>query len=349
MIRVGVVGAGYWGPNLIRNFISCPATELLAVCDLDAERLRKVTSPYPAVQTYGALEEMLQRPDLDAVAIATPAGTHGRLGLAALRAGKHVLMEKPLAASSREAQELVQEAQRRGLVLMTDHTFLFSPAVQRMKALIDSGDLGDLYFIDSVRINLGLFHEDVNVVWDLAPHDLSIAQLLLPRPPLSLSAFGASHAPAASEQEDLAHLSLDYGDGLLATFHLSWLSPVKIRQFIVGGSRKSIVYNDLEPAEKLKIYDRGIVIHNEDQRYRAQISYRLGDVWSPHLEQVEPLQTLVQHFARCIEKGDRPLSDGLFGWRIVCLLEAAQASIKQAGARLVVQRPAEESLPRLAA
>ncbi|MEX2286353.1 MAG: Gfo/Idh/MocA family oxidoreductase, partial [Planctomycetaceae bacterium] len=297
MISVAVAGAGYWGPNLIRNFAACPDARLVAVCDRDEARLRKVCAVYPAVEQVRDFDFLLGRSDIDAIAIATPVQTHSPLGLAALQAGKHVLVEKPLAASVSDAQDLVQLAGQQGLTLMVDHTYIYSPPVRKIKALVDSGEIGDLYYIDSVRINLGLFQHDVNVVWDLAPHDLSIMDFLIGRLPKSLSAFGTCHADNHREIEDVAYLNLDFGDGLMASFHVNWLSPVKVRHFIVGGSQKSIVYNDLEPAEKLKVYDRGITVsHDLDARRGVMIGYRTGDVWSPHLDQGEPLQTMVQHF-----------------------------------------------------
>ncbi|MFO0821950.1 MAG: Gfo/Idh/MocA family oxidoreductase [Gemmataceae bacterium] len=335
MLSVAVVGAGYWGPNLIRNFASCPATKLVAVCDKDAARLHKVLANYPAVEPVADINSLFARPDIDAVAIATPVGTHAPLGLAALRAGKHVLVEKPLAPSVAEAEEMVRVAAENKLTLMVDHTFIYSEPVRRMKQIVESGELGDIYFIDSIRINLGLFQHDVNVVWDLAPHDLSILDYLLARVPRSLSAVGTCHADNKREIEDVAYLNLDFGNGLLASFHVNWLSPVKVRHFIVGGSKKSIVFNDLDPAEKIKVYDRGITLSQDPEARRGVlVGYRMGDVWSPHLEQSEPLQVMVRHFAECIRDGKRPLSDGEAGLRIVRILEAAQRSIKAQGGRI---------------
>jgi predicted dehydrogenase len=335
LLSVAVIGAGYWGPNLIRNFASCPATKLVAVCDKDAARLQKVLANYPAVEPVADINSLLARTDIDAVAIATPVGTHAPLGLAALRAGKHVLVEKPLAPSVAEAEEMVRVAAENKLTLMVDHTFVYSEPVRRMKQIVESGELGDIYFIDSIRINLGLFQHDVNVVWDLAPHDLSILDYLLGRVPRSLSAVGTCHADNKREIEDVAYLNLDFGNGLLASFHVNWLSPVKVRHFIVGGSKKSIVFNDLDPAEKIKVYDRGITLSQDPEARRGVlVGYRMGDVWSPHLEQSEPLQVMVRHFAECIREGKRPLSDGEAGLRIVRILEAAQRSIKAEGGRI---------------
>ena len=336
-VRVAVVGCGYWGPNLMRNFACCPTASLVAAYDQDQQRLRQVLASYASVEPVKRLGSLLDREDIEAVVIATPVSTHAPLALAALEAGKHVLVEKPLARSVREAEALVALAQAKDLVLMVDHTFVYSPPVRRMKQIIDSGDIGEIYYIDGVRINLGLFQHDVNVVWDLAPHDLSILDYLVGRVPRSLSAFGTCHADSRNDIEDVAHLNLDFGDKLMASFHVNWLSPVKVRHFMVGGSKKSIVYNDLEPTEKIKVYDRGIEINHDPERRRgALIDYRTGDVWSPHFEQVEPLQTMVRHFAECIRKGQTPITSGSAGLRVVRMLEAAQHSIKAQGGRITL-------------
>ena len=337
MIRVAVIGAGYWGPNLIRNFAACPETKLIAVCDKDRARLEKVLAGYPGVDAVDSSELLLARDDVDAVAIATPVGTHAPLAVAALRAGKHVLVEKPLAACVRDAEAMVHAAKEAGRVLMVDHTFVYSGPVRKIKEIVDSGDLGDIYYVDSVRINLGLFQHDVNVVWDLAPHDLSIMDYLIGRLPKSLSAFGTCHADSQSGIEDVAYLNLDFGDGLLASFHVNWLSPVKIRHFLVGGSRKGLVYNDLAPDEKIKVYDRGITVsHDAEARRGLLIGYRTGDVWSPRIEGQEPLQAMVRHFAECIRNGKQPLTNGESGLRVVRILEAAQHSIKAQGGRITL-------------
>lgn len=337
MIRVAVVGAGYWGPNLIRNFAACPDTELVAVCDRDEERLAQVLRPYPGVEAMTDFRRILDRADIHAVAIATPVDTHAPLGVAALRAGKHVLVEKPLAGSVADAEQMVDAAAEADRVLMVDHTFIYSGPVQTIKQIIDSGELGDIYFVDSVRINLGMFQHDVNVVWDLAPHDLSILDYLVGRLPRSISAFGACHANAAAEIEDVAYLNLDFSDGLLASFHVNWLSPVKVRHFIIGGSDKSIVYDDLEPMERVKVYDRGITINDDVEAKRGVlIGYRTGDVWSPHIPQIEPLAQMVRHFAECVRENKQPLTSGEAGLRVVRILEAAQRSIKAQGGRITI-------------
>jgi predicted dehydrogenase len=334
-IGVAVIGCGYWGPNLIRNFSTCKATRVVMICDRDRTRLDRVAPSYPQARPIETVDDVFQNPEVDAVAIATPVHTHTPLALAALKAGKHVLVEKPLTANTRDAERIDATAKELGLTLMVDHTYVYSPAVRRIKALVDSGDLGELYYIDSVRINLGLFQNDINVLWDLAPHDLSIVDYLLGRLPRSLAATGVSHT--SSGLEDVAYLSLDFGESLMATFHVNWLSPVKVRHTIIGGSKQSLVYNDLEPVEPIKIYDCGIQLdQSTEARYGALLGYRMGDIWSPNLPREEPLQNLVQHFADCIRTGTAPLTDGEAGLRIVRILEAAQHSIKAQGGRITL-------------
>jgi predicted dehydrogenase len=334
-LQVAICGCGYWGPNLIRNFSSAPTTEVAAICDRDPQRLQRVAGLCPQAERVEDFREALADPNIDAVAIATPVGTHSMLATAALEAGKHVLVEKPLAASTREAEHLVALADKLGLTLMVDHTFVYSPAIRKIKELVQSGELGEIYYVDSVRINLGLFQEDVNVIWDLAPHDLSIVDYILERRPRSLTAMGTCHA--GRDIEDVAYLNLDFGDNLIASFHVNWLSPVKLRHMIVAGSKKSLVYNDLNFAEPIKVYDRGISLaETAEARHGVLISYRTGDIWSPHLEQQEPLQNVVRHFADCIANKSTPLTDGEAGLRVVRILEAAQRSIKAQGGRLIL-------------
>ena len=338
-IRIAIVGCGYWGPNLIRNFEACPQTTVAVICDQSAERLNQVQSLCPNARKITSFEDVISDATVDAVVVATPVNTHARLGIAALTAGKHVLVEKPLASAVRDAEAMVAAAKTAGRVLMVDHTFIYSGPVRKIKEIVDSGDLGEIYYVDSVRINLGLFQHDVNVVWDLAPHDLSIMDYLIGRLPKSLSAFGTCHTDSGSGIEDVAYLNLDFGDGLLASFHVNWLSPVKIRSFLVGGSRKGLVYNDLSPDEKVKVYDRGITVsqtHDAEARRGVMIGYRTGDVWSPRIESQEPLQTMARHFAECIIEGKTPLTDGEAGLRVVRILEAAQRSIKAQGGRITL-------------
>ena len=336
MIRVGLVGYGYWGPNLLRNFMVVDGIEPVAVCDRDPERLDLAQTRCPGVRALTDSTALSQADDVDAVAIATPVHTHHALATQALAAGKHVLLEKPMAHSVEACHDLQQEAARQGVVLLVDHTFLYTPAVTKIRELVEAGELGDLYYVDSVRINLGLFQHDINVIWDLAPHDLSIAAFVLGRPARSVVAVGACHA--GSQVEDVAHLTVDYGGNLLANFHVNWLSPVKVRQMIVGGSQKSIIFNDLDPVEKLRVYDRGVDIPSQglSGKHDALIRYRWGDTWSPALPIREALRTEVEHFVRCITEGETPVSGAAEGLAVVRILEAAQTSLAQHGARVTL-------------
>ena len=335
MISVGVVGLGYWGPNLARNVNASDRTRLAWLCDCNPTRLQALATQYPAAAHSTAFGDVLADPTVDAVVIATPVATHYRLTAAALRAGKHVLVEKPLAACVAEAAELVALAKDARRVLLVDHVFLYSPSVRKMAELVQAGEVGEILFFDSVRINLGIFQHDVNVLWDLAPHDLSIIDHLIGREPRSVVAVGASHAGNGSE--DVAYLHLDYGNNLLASVHVNWLSPVKVRHFLVGGSRRSILYNELDASERVKVYDRGIDLSKDPEGIRqVLISYRSGDVLSPRLDSTEPLQWLVEHLADCIEKSTAPISGAEQGWRITRILEAAQASLSHGGVRVNV-------------
>lgn len=336
MVRVAVVGYGYWGPNLVRNFFETPGATLAAVCEANADRLALVGRRFPGVRLLSQYEEILADKEIDAVVIATPVSTHHAMARAALNAGKHVLVEKPLTGNVPDAEDLVNFAAAKKLTLMVDHIFVYSPAVRVMKEIVDSGQLGTLLFVDSVRVNLGLFQKDVNVVWDLAPHDLSIIDYLIGRMPRSVATFGAAHAD--EKIEDVAYLNLDFGEKLIANFHVNWLSPVKIRYTILGGSKKSLVYNDLDPIEKVKIYDSGITVNTDDLegRRNLMISYRTGDVWCPRIPTTEPLRNMAGHFVECIEKSTTPITDGQAGLRLVRILDAAQRSIKAQGGRITL-------------
>jgi predicted dehydrogenase len=333
-LAVGVIGCGYWGPNLIRNFSSCPSTQVVGVCDRDTQRLESIGRSHGSLQLTKTVDELLEL-NLDAVAIATPVSTHYELASRCLEAGLHVLVEKPLAANVWEAEQLTAIARRAGRILMVDHTYLYGNPVRRIKSIIESGELGDLYYIDSVRINLGLFQHDVNVIWDLAPHDLSIIDFILGWQARSVSSWGCAHGNPGVE--NIAYLNLDFGDRMLANVHVNWLSPVKIRQIIFGGSRKSLVFNDLNPTEPIKIYDRGVEFSPGDEARRSlQVGYRTGDVWSPHVEPGEALQAMVRHFAECIASGADPITSGEQGVRVVRYLEAATRSIRAQGGRIVL-------------
>jgi predicted dehydrogenase len=334
VINIGVIGYGYWGPNLVRNFAEIPGARVRTVSDFKPELLAKAQARYPTLKVTTDYRDILNDPKIDAVAIATPVSTHFDLALAALQAGKHVLVEKPMTTSSEQAMKLIDEAQRRNLVLMVDHTFVYSGAVRKMHDLIATKVVGDIYYYDSVRVNLGLFQHDVNVIWDLAVHDLSIMDYLLPSQPYAVSATGISHVPR--EPENIAYLTLFFENNLMAHLHVNWLAPVKVRRTLIGGSQRMIVFDDLEPSEKVKIYDKGITLNDNSAEsvYQMLIGYRAGDMWAPHLEVTEALRTEGLHFIDCIKQGDRPISDGAAGLRVVKILEAASLSIKDRG-RLV--------------
>lgn len=335
-LRIGIVGLGYWGPNLVRNFAAVEGGQLRVACDLDEKRFRKMPAQFPSVKFTTNPKDIFENPEIDAVAIATPVHTHYALAKQALEAGKHVLVEKPLTSRVEHAEELLAIAGQKGLVVMVDHVFVFSPPVVKMKEIVDSGKLGKLFFIDSVRINLGLFQRDINVVWDLAPHDLSIVDFLLGRLPKTLSAFGSNHTNG--DIEDVAYLNLDFGNGLIANFHVNWLSPVKVRSMIIGGSDQSLIYNDLDQSEKIKVYNRGISLQPTDELQKRQlmVSYRSGDVWSPNIGTEEPLGRMAAHFLDCIRQGKEPVSGGQAGLRVVKILDAAQRSIKAQGGRVTL-------------
>ena len=337
MIKVAVMGCGYWGPNLIRNFVVCSDTNLLWACDLDEERMAKVLRPYPSVKKTSDINELLEDKTVDAVAIATPVHSHYKIAKAVLEAGKHVLIEKPLASSVDEGLELVELAKSRGLQIMADHTFCYNGAVLKIKEIIDAGTLGEIFYFDSVRINLGLFQHDVNVVWDLAPHDLSILDFIIGKTPNYLSATGVCHA--GNDLENIAYLSLGYSNSFMAHFHLNWLSPVKIRRTIICGSERMLVWDDLEPAEKIKIYDKGIEVESDGRKQKEElmVSYRSGDMYAPHVDGTEALSLVVKEFAACITQKRPAHTDGEAGLRILRILEAADQSIKNGGMAVQVR------------
>jgi len=333
MIGVGVIGYGYWGPNLVRNFAEVPGARVAVVSDLRAPRLAEVQRRYPGVKTTADPGELINDPSVDAVVVATPVSTHFALAMGALRAGKHVLVEKPIAAAAEQAQRLIEEADARGKVLMVDHTFLYTGAVRKIHDLVHGPDFGDIYYYDSVRVNLGLFQHDVNVLWDLAVHDLSILDHVLPARPRAVSATGMRHV--LGQPENIAYLTLFFDGRLIAHLHVNWLAPVKIRRTLIGGSKQMIVYDDLEPSEKIKVYDKGVTLNESNGGvYQLLVGYRAGDMYAPQVDTTEALRTELTHFVECIEGGRRPLSDGPSGLRIVQVLEAAARSIADRG-RLV--------------
>lgn len=334
MISIGVIGYGYWGPNLVRNFYESGTTRVRVVSDLNPARLDLVSRRYPGIETTPDHAALIARTDVDAVAIATPVRTHYDLALAALRAGKHVFVEKPLTETADQARHLIEEAERRGLTLMVDHTFIYTGAVRKIKALVESGDLGEIYYYDSERVNLGLFQPDVNVIWDLAVHDLAIMSYVFAEQPVAVSATGMGHVPG--KPANVAYLTLYFDRPMIAHINVNWLAPVKLRRTLIGGDRKMIVYDDLEPSEKIKVYDKGIELGNgqlgREQLYETLIGYRSGDMHAPRLDGTEALRREVQHFAAAIDQRTVPESGGAAGLYVVRILDAASQSMAARGA-----------------
>jgi predicted dehydrogenase len=340
-VGIGIVGYGYWGPNLVRNFATTPGAEVVAVSDLDKEKLVLAKRRHPGIIATLDFNDLITNDRIDAIAIATPVHTHYKLALEALRAGKHVFLEKPLAQTSDQALHLIEEADRRRLVLMVDHTFLYTPAVQKIRELIVEGTLGDIYYYNGMRASLGLFQNDVNVIWDLAVHDISIIQHILDEEPVAVSATGACHV--AGTPANMAHICLFFQSSCIAHVSVNWLSPVKVRQTFIGGSRRMIVYNDLEATEKIKVYDKGIVVNGaEEEAHQFRIGYRAGDMWAPHLSIKEALETEVEHFIECLRTGERPLSNGVSGLQVIKILEAASRSIVGQGKPIPIGTRARE-------
>ena len=329
-VGIGVVGYGYWGPNLVRNFASAEGAWVVAICDRDITKLAVSKRLHPDVVITTEFTDVLNDGRIDAIAIATPVSTHYELALAALRAGKHVLVEKPLAQTSEQVHRLIEEAERRRLILMVDHTFLYTPAVQKIRDLTIEGTLGDIYYYNGTRASLGLFQSDVNVIWDLAVHDISIIQYILNEAPVAVSATGTSHVPGTPE--NMAHLALFFQNSCVAHVSVNWLSPVKVRQTFIGGSRKMIVYDDVEATDKIKVYDKGITVNGSaEAAHQLKIGYRAGDMWAPHLPAKEALQTEIEHFIDCVCTGACPISNGITGFQVVRILEAASRSIQAQG------------------
>ena len=326
MLKLGVVGYGYWGPNVVRNFAIQPDCKLVAICDKNPKVVSQVLSRYPSVHVTSDPEEVMSSPEIDAVAIVTPVSTHYALAKRALENGKHVFVEKPFTATSAQAEELIDLADRKNLQIMVDHTFLFTGAVRKIKELVDGGVLGPLYYYDSTRVNLGLFQHDVNVIWDLAPHDLSILDYLIGAEPELVVATGGAHL---NGMEDMAYLTLYFPQGIIAHINVNWLSPVKVRLTLVGGQRKMLVWNDLEPGEKIKVYDKGVDVDTKQAVYELLVSYRSGDMWAPRVEEAEALQLEARYFLDCVASGEKPFNDGRAGLRVVRILEAADKSLRR--------------------
>ena len=332
-LQIGVIGCGYWGPNLIRNFSSAPGCTLKAVSDLDEQRLRHMRDLHPGIETTTDFEEILQGKDIDGVAIATPVRFHFDMAKASLLAGKHTYIEKPMASSTAQCQELVELASERNLTLMVGHTFIYSSPVREIKRIVDSGDLGTILYISSRRLNLGLYQQDINVAWDLAPHDLSIILYIMGEPPISVNCQGKAHV--TRHIEDVTNMSLEFSKDRFAMIHSSWLDPNKVREMTIVGSKRMILYDDMQPLEKIKIYDKRVdAPPHYDSFGEFQYSYHYGDMYAPYIKQVEPLRALCEHFADCIRTGREPITSGLAGLRLVQILEAASTSLKEGGARV---------------
>jgi predicted dehydrogenase len=327
-LRVGVIGYGYWGPNVVRNLHALDKWDLAMVCDKSAAALKRASRAYPGVALTTNFPEILHSQALDVVAIVTPVWTHFELAKSALEHGKHVFVEKPFTSTARQAEELIELAERKHLTIMVDHTFLFSGAVRKIRELVDDGTLGSLYYFDSTRVNLGLFQHDVSVVWDLAPHDLSILDHVIPEKPEAVVATGGKHL---NGHADVAFITIYFPQGIIAHVNVNWLSPVKVRTTLIGGTQKMLVWNDLEPDEKIKVYDKGVQITNGQGVYDLLVSYRSGDVWAPKVEQTEALKLELDYFSDCIRKDQVPLNDGVAGLRVVRLLEAAEQSLGNRG------------------
>ena len=340
-LRIAVVGAGYWGPNLARNFRASADWELAAICDLDRARAQKVSDGVGGVPIETDLQVVLDDPTIDAIAIATPARTHNPIALAALRAGKHVMVEKPLADEGGRGAAMVDEAAERRLVLMADHTYCYTPAVQKIRELVAAGELGDIMFVDSVRINLGIVQPDVDVFWDLAPHDLSIIDFILPGGlrPERIAAHGSD--PLGAGKACIGYLTIPLENDAIAHVHVNWLSPTKIRQMVIGGTRRTLVWDDLNPQQRISVYDRGVDLQSVPtvgaERTAATVSYRLGDTWSPALPEREALGAMAAEFAAGIREGRAPLTDGRAGLRVLSILEATGRSMAAGGALTAVE------------
>jgi predicted dehydrogenase len=328
MMEVGVVGYGYWGPNIVRNFQNLDGVHVAAICDKNPAALRRASGVNHGVALLDNPADLVRMRDVDAVAVVSPVWTHFELAKAALENGKHVFVEKPFTRTVDEAERLIEIAEKHNRIIMVDHTFLFTGAVRKIRELIDEGALGTLYYYDSMRVNLGLFQHDVNVVWDLAPHDLSILDHLIQKSPEAIVATGEQHLNGL---EDVAFITIYFPGNVIAHVNVNWLSPVKVRTTLIGGEKRMLVWNDLEADEKIKIYDKGVQVSGGQGVYDLLVSYRSGDMWAPKIEQCEALRTELSYFVNCITAGQKPFNDGESGLRVVRMLEAAETSLKGKG------------------
>jgi len=329
MFKVGVIGYGYWGPNIVRNFHTHDCSDVVLVCDSNPKCQDRLRKAYPSIVFTTDPNEVLKSPDIDVVAVVTPVWTHYDLAKAALENGKHVFVEKPFTTSSAQAEELIELADRKNLKIMVDHTFLFTGAVRKIKQLVEEGSLGDLYYYDSLRVNLGLFQHDVNVIWDLAPHDLSIMDHVIREKPEAVVATGERHLNGV---EDVAFITVYFPKHIIAHVNVNWLSPVKVRTTLIGGEKKMLVWNDLEADEKIRVYDKGVSMSTHPSNlHKLLVSYRAGDMWAPQVEQIEALRAETAYFLQCIENNKQPFNDGIAGLRVVRILEAADKSVRNRG------------------
>jgi predicted dehydrogenase len=328
-MNFGVIGYGYWGPNIVRNLASLEGSRVLAIAEISASARARAQKAYPSITVTSESAEVIKSTEIDAIAVVSPVWTHYELAKAALLNGKHVFVEKPFTSNSAQGEELINLAEQRNLKIMVDHTFLFTGAVRKISQLMEEGSLGKLYYYDSTRVNLGLFQHDINVLWDLAPHDLSIMDFLLKSDPEAIVATGQGHL---NGHEDVAFMTLYFPEKVIAHINVNWLSPVKVRTTLIGGEKRMLVWNDLEADEKVKVYDKGVNITNREGVYDLLVSYRSGDMWSPQLEQVEALRHELSYFVECVSSGDEPFNNGRAGLRVVKMLEAASESMNQKGA-----------------
>jgi predicted dehydrogenase len=328
MIKIGVIGYGYWGPNIVRNFSALEGAVVHSICDSNTQSLDRARKAHPQIPTTEDCSSVLTATDIDAVAVITPVSTHYELAKRALLNGKHVFVEKPFTATVAQAEELIELAEKKKLTIMVDHTFIFTGAVRKIKGLIEEKALGELYYYDSVRVNLGLFQRDVNVIWDLAPHDFAVMDYLVDEKPSAVSACGKAHVNGL---EDTAYITVHFDNNMIAHFNVNWLSPVKVRTTLLGGEKRMLVWNDLEADEKIKIYDKGVEITNRESSYNLRVSYRSGDMYAPKVDHSEALQHETEYFLSCLSTGARPQNDGRAGLRVVTLLEACSRSLKQNG------------------
>ncbi|MCK9417931.1 MAG: Gfo/Idh/MocA family oxidoreductase [Nitrospirae bacterium] len=333
MINIGIIGYGYWGPNIVRNFSGIEGARVATICDGNQLSLNRARKSYPNSTVTHDCSDVLNSTEIDAVAVITPVSTHFELAKRALENGKHVFVEKPFTATAAQAEELIALAERKKLTIMVDHTFLFTGAVKKIKQHIEKKTLGDLYYYDSVRVNLGLFQHDVNVIWDLAAHDFAIMDYLVEERPIAVSACGKAHV---SEMEDTAYVTLQFKNQMIAHFNLNWLSPVKVRTTRIGGEKKMLVWNDLEADEKIKIYDKGVEVKSKEATYKMLVNYRSGDMHAPRVEQVEALKMETEYFVQCVENSETPINDGHAGLRVVKMLEACNKSLKMHGQQVML-------------